>query len=39
MDCKYHFVCVPKYRKKVLYRQIHKFLGPLFHHFMGSCFL
>ena len=30
-DCKFHVVFVPKYRKKVLYRQIRKFLGPLFH--------
>lgn len=30
-DCKYHIVFVPKYRKKVLYGKIRKFLGPLFH--------
>lgn len=30
-DCKYHIVFVPKYRKKVLYGKICKFLGPLFH--------
>jgi|SRR3990167_2995327 len=30
-DCKYHVVFVPKYREKVLYGQIRKFLGPLFH--------
>ncbi len=30
-DCKYHIVFIPKYRKKVLYGQIRKFLGPLFH--------
>ena len=30
-DCKYHVVFVPKYRKKVLYGKIRKFLGPLFH--------
>ena len=29
-DCKYHLVFVPKYRKKVLYGQIRKFLGPVF---------
>lgn len=29
-DCKYHIVFVPKYRKKVLYGQIRRFLGPLF---------
>lgn len=29
-DCKYHVVFVPKYRKKVLYGQIRKFLGPVF---------
>ena len=30
-DCKYHVVFVPKYRKKVLYGKIRKFLGPVFH--------
>ena len=29
-DCKYHLVFIPKYRKKVLYGQIRKFLGPVF---------
>ena len=29
-DCKYHLVFIPKYRKKVLYGKIRKFLGPLF---------
>lgn len=30
-DCNYHVVFVPKYRKKVLYGKIRKFLVPLFH--------
>lgn len=30
-DCKYHLVFVPKFRKKVLYGKIRKYLGPLFH--------
>ena len=30
-DCKYHVVFVPKYRKKILYGRIRKFLGPLLH--------
>ncbi|HAT9492135.1 TPA: IS200/IS605 family transposase [Legionella pneumophila subsp. pneumophila] len=30
-DWKYHVVFVPKYRKKVLYGKIRKFLAPLFH--------
>jgi len=30
-DCKYHLVFVPKYRKKRLYGNIRKFLGPIFH--------
>ncbi len=30
-ECKYHLVFVPKYRKKVLYGKIRKFLGPVFH--------
>jgi len=29
-DCKYHLIFIPKYRKKVLYGQIRKFLGPVF---------
>lgn len=30
-DCKYHIVFVPKFRRKVLYGEIRKFLGPVFH--------
>jgi putative transposase len=30
-DCKYHIVFVPKYRKKVLYGNLRKQLGPIFH--------
>jgi len=30
-DCKYHLVFVPKYRKKKLYGEIRRYLGPLFH--------
>lgn len=30
-NCKYHVVFVPKYRKKVLYGQIRKFLAGKFH--------
>ena len=26
-DCKYHIVWIPKYRKKVLYGQLRKYLG------------
>jgi len=29
-NCKYHLVFVPKFRKKVLYGKIRKFLGPVF---------
>ena len=28
-DCKYHIVWIPKYRKKVLYGQLRKELGPV----------
>ena len=28
-DCKYHLVWIPKYRKKVLYGQLRKELGPI----------
>ena len=30
-ECKYHIVFIPKYRKKVLYGQIRKELGEIFH--------
>lgn len=30
-DCTYHVVFVPKYRRKVLYGKVRKFLGPVFH--------
>jgi putative transposase len=30
-DCKYHIVFVPKYRKKLIYGDIRKALGPIFH--------
>jgi len=30
-DCTYHVVFVPKYRRKVLYGKIRKYLGPKFH--------
>ena len=29
-DCKYHLVFIPKFRKKILYGKIRKFLGPVF---------
>jgi putative transposase len=30
-DCKYHVVFVPKCRRKILYGEIRKYLGPVFH--------
>jgi putative transposase len=30
-DCKYHLVFIPKFRRKVLYGRIRKFLGSVFH--------
>lgn len=30
-DCKYPVVFVPKYRRKVMFGEIRKFLGPIFH--------
>ena len=30
-DCKYHVVFVPKYRRKAMFLEIRKFLGPIFH--------
>jgi putative transposase len=29
-ECKYHVVFIPKYRRKVLYRQLRRELGPVF---------
>ena len=39
-ECKYHIVFIPKYRRKVLFGQIRKELGGLFHqlaHHKQSC--
>ena len=30
-DCKYHMVWIPKYRRKVLYGSLRKYLGEIFH--------
>ena len=30
-ECKYHVVWIPKYRRKVLYGQLRKNLGEVFH--------
>ena len=30
-DCKYHVVFVPKYRRKVLFGEVRKYIGPVFH--------
>ena len=30
-DCKYHVVFIPKFRRKQLFGNIRKFLGPVFH--------
>ena len=30
-DCKYHVVFIPKYRKKVIYGELRKSLGEIFH--------
>ena len=29
-DCKYHLICIPKYRKKLVYGQLRKHLGEVF---------
>ncbi len=31
-DCKYHVVFIPKYRKKAMFGELRKELGPLFRH-------
>src|SRR5215203_1516056 len=30
-ECKYHVVFIPKYRRKVLYHELRKHVGTLFH--------
>ena len=30
-DCKYHIVFIPKYRRAVLYRELRRYLGGIFH--------
>ena len=30
-DCKYQVVFLPKYRRKVMLREMRQFLGPVFH--------
>ena len=30
-DCKYHVVFVPKYRRKVLFGEVRRYIGPVFH--------
>ena len=30
-DCKYHLIFVPKYRKKAIFGDIRRYLGPIFH--------
>ncbi len=29
-ECKYHVVWIPKYRRKALYAEFRKYLGPVF---------
>ena len=29
-ECKYHVVWIPKYRRKALYTELRKYLGPVF---------
>jgi putative transposase len=31
-DCKYHVVFIPKYRKKAIFEELRKELGPMFRH-------
>src|SRR3712207_2148235 len=31
LDCKYHVVFVPTYRRSVLFRKVRQYLGPIFH--------
>ena len=29
-DCKYHIICIPKYRKKAIFEDLRKYLGEIF---------
>ena len=35
-DCKYHIVFVPKRRRKVIFGQTRRHLGPIFHALAGK---
>jgi len=35
-ECKYHVVFTPKYRKKLLFGQIRRHLGTVFHELAGA---
>jgi putative transposase len=35
-ECKYHIVFIPKYRRKVLFGQIRKEMGEVFHRLAGQ---
>jgi len=35
-DCKYHLVFIPKFRRKILYGKIRKYLGSVFHELAGQ---
>ena len=35
-DCKYHIVFIPKRRKKLLFGQLRKYMGEIFHHLAGQ---
>ena len=35
-ECKYHVVFIPKYRRKVLYGQLRRYLGEVFHRLAGQ---
>ena len=28
-ECKYHIVCIPKYRRKILYKELRQYLGEI----------
>ena len=30
-ECKYHVVFIPKYRRKILFKEIRRYLGEVFH--------
>jgi len=38
-DCKYHLIWIPKYRKKLLFGQLRRYLGSVLHELASHLFI